>query len=1191
MSPDYTDEQLDSILNSYYRENYTALPTDINTLLSSVGTMQPDPVGGLVQPINIADLPSAGTVAGYSGVISPMEAFVSVMGTLNAPAVWGTQLQASYQRNLEGIRGERPPGLHLPEWSNFEEAIRGIYPNPEDVGLALEYRGSWGGLNPAYGIEQLIRGAPESDENQFLTSGRAVLPDTPEEAATIMRGVGQGLAATGHPVAGRIAPWLSGFITEQFAAETMSDPLILLEAFGVGKYAVDGLDIANRAMRGASPLYDTVSRSMNRSILSPLRTASDDIWGAYHRNVYRFSRNFTGEMNWRIENFVGREIAEEQTLREAIGGTWMTDFYNDDIAPRLLGMQESPLIFRGGRTGTGIIPETRLSDVYERMGRGEAVLLDELEAANINVFDYTREAFPEIGAPAQELVADRLKRYWGFSTQFPEAERLMGVPTRELFGDNTFVEHILTAEARRARQMSYPTWREKLTARSQNVLGEELSQTLYKRNLRDSITEYNHLAQEGRIGFIDGRIKILGKGEDVPMGFMAISKLFDNDPRILTSARFSRSTRVVTATAFIREAAQNPAFLGTGNNARRIREVVTDLEYNSTFGRIRKYAGEEISETTENLLGVIDDTLWRNKETAEAIIKYSRVMQGLEDLPGPVLRLFDNVLSLWRGLTLSPFLGYHNRNFIGGALNNFLSGNADIFDMIDAAFATTRKPELLGEFRRAGLHRTGQIHQSWSASFADAYEVPLKSTIVGTQWDKINPVSRRFIGRDVAQAIETHQRLAQYLGSRRRGFDPLRSVENTFTYHFDYADIPPWVQHGTILRRITSFPVWTAKNIPLQLSHMVRVPSRYAWRGRFINLSNRAAGTDPRDMPDFIREGGGFAMPGLEPGSTVHFRPENFDPAAALAEISQPARFVWEMLNPFITTIPEQAMGSVRVGGYNEPGRFSWSMDYSDPAVRKTGYDIFRDRPMVSEYRKWNEAIPWIGGESMDYLSQRVDHVARSFLRAYSEMSGIIRNTQDPGRIKQDPLEYGVRRFGGIPVFDANPMQNVYFELKDIGAQIGRLQQDAGSELESKGENSEETLLRLKEQYAAKLGYLSHVSFMEIDPWTGEPRPWHDIGRENDYNLQGRREYYRDFLETAWLMMYGRPTMESGLAHQPVPLSEDEQQWLEELVDGAVKSYIAIMGGGEFTDEDINFRAERFHANKFLGVPEIEEIR
>lgn len=667
---------------------------------------------------------------------------------------------------------------------------------------------------------------------------------------------------------------------------------------------------------------------------------------------------------------------------------------------------------------------------------------------------------------------------------------------------------------------------------------------------------------------------------DVPDNFVPIKKLFKDNPWEILYTRYNQHTRAVAAATMLREASQNPDFVRAADaiDAPTIKDVIGESEFKRTFAQLGGDL-EEIAATTR----------WRDKETALGVLEWARTARDITNRPNAFWNMVDTAISVWRGMTLTPFLGYHTRNLTGGMLNIMMSGKVDIFDIIDATFPTASANKIGGqtnwawrEFRRLGLDRTSEVKTAWGSTYKYVYDDPLMGSPIQSLWQiakKWNPFGEG--GQTVGNAIENHQRFAQFLGALRRGHTSEEATELTYKYLFDYMDIPRWFRPGTVARRISAFPTWSMKNVPLQLEHMLKTPTVFGARGRLINSIIRASGNADEPIPQYMTEQQGFQAPGGV------LAPENFDPAANLGELAdiifpllqgdfkKTDKATWQfidgLLNPFVTYIPEALAYTAPVGSPGEPGGRTVSSP-TTPESELTGWDFFRQRPIYRDYSKWNDAWKAFGVEGeMPAWAQWGDHALRSFVRAYNEGASVLAEglRMRGGKSEYSVPEYGARRLLGVPYYKAAVDKTIYFGVRGQQRQIAAIQDQVKD-----NEATPEQLTQLKRLYMSELAYLAHGTFMELDPWTGDPRPWLDIAKEDEMTIKGKQQYWRDFLNTGNLLLYGRRGMGLADIHQPIPLTETEQEFIEGMMDAATQSYLAVMYSRAASEAEINIKSE-----------------
>ena len=287
------------------------------------------------QPISDSREPSTATGAApwYERLITNVVPFaLKPFQFLNTFSVYGGATRAAIQQNVEGLRGERARRLYLPDYPTWNEAMSGQYAQPEQAGLAMsQFADSlmgMPGMNIGMQIERMIRG-PETAENQFITSGRAITPDTFEQAYETIKDFseminfqGTSVALLPNPETGKlelqevpvtvgIPEWIqaiaAGLWNEQTISQIQSDPLIIWEAANMGRKTLNallvGIDAVNKpigAWRGAtraleqipreSQTWNQATRIMANRALSTTAEFSHQVSGLAWRRVYRAAR-------------------------------------------------------------------------------------------------------------------------------------------------------------------------------------------------------------------------------------------------------------------------------------------------------------------------------------------------------------------------------------------------------------------------------------------------------------------------------------------------------------------------------------------------------------------------------------------------------------------------------------------------------------------------------------------------------------------------------------------------------------------------------------------------------------------------------------------------------------------------------------------------------------------------------------
>lgn len=1041
-------------------------------------------------------------------------------------------------------------------FSTWGEASRGIWPEPSDIRYAS------GGpipiLNPSLrGLAGMLPETPEQWESdpafaamqRGLAIGANVLqryaPLNPMRNANMLNDIFIGDWEVGETNLG--VTLSTTLMNEQMIAEISNDPLIIWESFMVGKHIAN--TVAKTAGRGraAAPflewsiggladIYDRAVSGATRRVYHLARPIMSDVkWSAYleYERLLNQQTAIVRSINKRGKNMTN---AEKNILWEEINNAV------ENAPPSVYDpfMEVGETEARAAHTGWG-------DDIVEAQ-----LTLGEMP----DPLDYAKKLFPEMDDETQLIIARTMQDQWILGGKLPEMQRLGGIPTVNWAGDAVHVKHTLTREAREALNKSDPGWEDVLFENPTNVLGDAIVAPAKQRTFRETIRTGNDWAARGDVWAHEG--KLLVNPDKVPEGAVRINKLFEDNMFFNAHSRFVRSGRAMGAAQFLREAAGNVALTGEGAGAKTIFEIAEKSQY-------KRFQSGDYQRTFGALGGDLEDiaknTKWKDAKTAEDVMQWMMMMQDVGRDPAPWRVVMANTVSAWRALTLTPFMPYHIRNTIGGLNNAFMSGKSDVFDALDAITGARLHPEWDDAFNRAGGNVSGEIRNMAHANMDMGYIRPFDGTPTRS-WFRtaFDPSYDSYWGKTVGQAIENHQRRTLYFGCRKRGMSHEDSMDMVYKYLFDYADVPTWFGPGTIPRAISAFPTWTSKNIPIQLEHMWKTPIQFGLRGRVIGQYQKASGDQP--TPEWMIEQQGFSIPGpVQEGMAMYFTPENFDPAASVTEWlgwippliqgdMQGARdevidMLEDLFNPFVTYPVDITTPVAELGGRGEPTR---TVPLSPRATTEGeatgwGFDHFRGKEIYQAYRSYN---PLLGGGKMGRGMQHVDYALRKFFRAYNEGSRLLRQYQED--------EVSVLPLFGLPFKSASTDQTIYFNLKENDLAIGRIHKQIENQETTAGQADQ-----LRDLYLERLAILGHGTFLQLDPFTGEPRPWLDVAQDGEYTMQGRKDYWRDVLHTTWLLFYGKRTIDSNYIHGGIEMTDQEKEFFAALLDGAIKSYGIVM--------------------------------
>jgi hypothetical protein len=278
-------------------------------------------------------------------------------------------------------------------------------------------------------------------------------------------------------------------------------------------------------------------------------------------------------------------------------------------------------------------------------------------------------------------------------------------------------------------------------------------------------------------------------------------------------------------------------------------------------------------------------------------LRAQTIMQGPKGLR-PVLKVFDNVQTLWKAYALST-PGTVNRNLLGAVFNNHLSDlGVDAHDYRVAfkmQFGRKLSPDeavIAQQIRDAGI-LTGS-----------ATTLEIERKMGGTNlrpWSTDNKYVRAF--RAAQEDVEGVVRGALAYRTVKNGGTIDDAIGNVMKYHFDYDDISAFER--SVLRRAVPFYTWTRKNLPLMMEEIVKNPSKFV---RYYQLKNEIELHSPEEslIPEYFTENMAIRMPFNLGGSQSYMMPDL--PFTALNDVTDPS-VMGSSVTPFIKTPIEYAFG------------------------------------------------------------------------------------------------------------------------------------------------------------------------------------------------------------------------------------------------------------------------------------------
>lgn len=332
-----------------------------------------------------------------------------------------------------------------------------------------------------------------------------------------------------------------------------------------------------------------------------------------------------------------------------------------------------------------------------------------------------------------------------------------------------------------------------------------------QRGLRGTMMYFNELGEQGKM---------------LP-GFNG--KIFDTDINKLISIRGSRMARSI-------------------QNA----ELSDGL---AQFLRPAKESADFVKLNDKNIPAVFRGK-WAHKDIASLIEKTWSVMDN-NSVMKQLLNFINNATSVWKSFTL----GFHPTTSIRNEIGNF-------FNMWLSLGTIQETPAMLASFKDAVLGLGNQSYKLVSKSgkvmeITDIMEEAAKRGIFGTRWQTVEAtgegIARKITGAiqsgspasRLNQWFEESSRLAMFIDGFKRGMSFDEAATRTFKYLFDYSDVPEFFKK--YVRIAIPFATWARKNIPLQLSHLMSIPSRIMVKTEQALTKDRYGSVDERFMSDWMK--------------------------------------------------------------------------------------------------------------------------------------------------------------------------------------------------------------------------------------------------------------------------------------------------------------------------------------------------
>jgi len=479
--------------------------------------------------------------------------------------------------------------------------------------------------------------------------------------------------------------------------------------------------------------------------------------------------------------------------------------------------------------------------------------------------------------PQLDVIESRLRQMLNESNGL----NLMGTEIADEFDNIAYFTHALTPEAKEFI-LTLPTGKQrqfKEAIKSFIYKKSSGSQSNIQRRMTGSIGEIDEAAKSGQIW--DGLAEWWTKRyPDTPI------KIFDTDVNKILGLRGARAARAIHQQKFYEGITP---FIFDMPQQQSTVKLVGDWVPTAIKG---KYAHPDIAQAIEKTYRIVNDPKATRK----------------------LLNTMDDLQRIWKSITLSLYPTTVFRNMLGNFMNSALS--LDDLSQLPGLVRSNKDALITMRLANSAMGKTdeaiklfddGILKKAYDITTADGRRINLgeifqegyKRGIFGTGQRRVLTEGRkganntgllnRFanwftdtVGKNplavANDTVEDWSKFGLFVDGVRRGLPYDEAAKRSFKYLFDYADIPDIFR--TSIRRIVPFATWTRKNMPLQISHMLSVPTRITVRSTLQGTQARVGDptVDERFMSGWLSEGAPVRMGENRVGQPRYVMMENFLP-------------------------------------------------------------------------------------------------------------------------------------------------------------------------------------------------------------------------------------------------------------------------------------------------------------------------
>lgn len=324
---------------------------------------------------------------------------------------------------------------------------------------------------------------------------------------------------------------------------------------------------------------------------------------------------------------------------------------------------------------------------------------------------------------------------------------------------------------------------------------------------------------------------------------------------------------------------------------------------------------DELTASMAHAMRQLSQDVYAPNNVVAAIVDMQRVF-GHPDGAAGALRAYDKVTNIWKAQAMTR-PGFHMRNFMGGAINNWMANVEstaykafhDRFTLyrnavqdgtahVDAIDAVAKK------FGQEDALKLQSIIEMGVATGGQSSETRLVGAMHASNYKPWSSDFKLYRSNGKAmEAVENRLRGAMAWDRLTKGMSPDAMLADVARYHFDYDDLSRF-ERGFV-RRIVPFYTWTRKNFPLQIEMMLENPKAML-RFSTFKRNIEAMSEDDAETPNWFNNELQIRTPFKAGGGNIHLFPDA--PFKDLTGAATPSKWL-EQVNPLIKTPLEQRAG------------------------------------------------------------------------------------------------------------------------------------------------------------------------------------------------------------------------------------------------------------------------------------------